>query len=312
LPQERWIAARQKRTLPVKHFHVVFTLPSELRALAAFRRRQVFDALFCAASATLIELGRSRLEALLGVTAVLHTWTRDLRFHPHVHCIVTAGGLALDRRHWQSSGSNYLFPVRVMGALLRGKMMAALRRLFADRVFNGFDDFRDPEGFDRLMQQLARVDWIVYAKKPFAGADHVFRYLGRYTHRVGIANSRLVQVTDQTVTFRTKNGNTVTISPREFLRRLSTHILPPNFVKIRHFGLHAPANVRTKLQVARSLLQQGISNRCAEPETAPSAWAELLLTLTGRDVYRCPRCGGTIVSEPLPRDSRAVPFLDSS
>jgi hypothetical protein len=191
LAQAAWIADREKRILPVRHFHVVFTIPAELHALARYRREVVFDALFASASETLLELGRDErhLGAELGFTAVLHTWTRELGFHPHVHCIVTGGGLLLGAARWIASPKKFLFPVHVMGALFRGKFLDRLRKAHARGVFAGFDDFEDPEGFDRLMRRLASKDWVVYAKRAFGGAEHVYRYLGRYTHRVGIANS---------------------------------------------------------------------------------------------------------------------------
>ncbi len=256
LAQERWIVARTERLLPVRHFHVVFTLPAELRALVKHRPRELFAALFASASATLNELGHSRLGARLGVTMVLHTWTRDLRFHPHMHAIVTAGGLALDGSRWAPSSNKYLFPVEVMGVLLRGKMMAALRRLQRQGLLDGFDDLSDPEGFDRLMARLARKSWVVYAKKPFREARHVVAYLGRYTHRVAISNRRLVQVTDETVTFRTKNGNTVTLAAIDFIRRFVQHVLPRRLHKIRHYGLYSGAHARAggDLDKARALL----------------------------------------------------------
>jgi len=309
LPAERWVAARQVRTLPVKHFHVVFTLPSELRALAAYRRKELFNALFAAASRTLQQLGRSRFGATLGITAVLHTWTRDLRFHPHLHCIVTAGGLAGDKSRWVRSHPSYLFPVRVMGALFRGKMMAALRRLHREDFFAGFDVFDIPDGFDRLMQRLASTSWVVYSKAPFAGPDHVFRYLGRYTHRVGIANSRLLAVTDHAVTFGTKHGKTVTLACDEFLRRFVQHILPHRFVKIRHFGLHAPANVKTRLATAHRLLSPADASTSHDHADNVSAipWFELLRALVGRDVRDCPVCGCRLDTIPL-----STPWHDSS
>lgn len=296
LRQERWIAARHARMLPVKHFHVVFTLPSELRPLAAHRRELIFRALMSAASATLLQLGQSRLDATLGVTAVLHTWTRDLRFHPHVHCIVTAGGLKSDGTRWVRTKSRYLFPLGMLSALMRGKMIAALHRLYHQGHFDGFEPFEDPRAFDDLILRLATTKWIVYAKAPFATADHVFRYLGRYTHRVGIANSRLVEVTEDTVTFRTKNGRSVTLGSEEFLQRFVTHILPRHFVKIRHYGLHAATNTSTKLEAARALLPS------LRPSSAPlpTTWWELLLHLTGRDPRACPHCGERLSCRPLP------------
>jgi len=155
-----------------------------------------------AAAQTLTDLARTKMEATLGITAVLHTWTRELRFHPHVHCLMSAGGLALDGSRWVPR-EGFLFPVKVIGALLRGKMMHAIRRLYRDGCFGGFDAFRDPEGFEHLMRRLAKHSWVVYSKKPFASAEHLFGYLGRYTHRVGIANSRLVAVDERQVTFLT-------------------------------------------------------------------------------------------------------------
>jgi predicted Zn-ribbon and HTH transcriptional regulator len=314
LAQEQWISARSERILPVPHFHVVFTLPSELRGLGHYRPKALFDALFSAASATLMELGRSRLGAELGVTMVLHTWTRDLRFHPHVHCIVTAGGLGLDGERWVKSSQKYLFPVKVMGALMRGKVMAALSRLHAQGVFEGYEDFTTPGGFGRLMRKLAKTDWVVYAKKPFRRADHVLRYLGRYTHRVAIANSRLVDVDEEHVTFRTKEGKTVTLTAVEFLRRFVQHVLPAGFVKIRHYGLLAGANVEGKLAVARRLLE---ARKAPLPEAEPmsasgervdlSDWAGALLALTGRDVSRCPKCGAEVVRRAVPRAAEREP-----
>ena len=299
LRQERWIAARTERLLPVRHFHVVFTLPSELRALGKCFPRELFGALFSAASETLLELGDSRLGARLGVTMVLHTWTRELRFHPHVHALVTAGGLALDDSRWAPSHRKYLFPVEVMGALLRGKMLAALRALHARGVFASFSDFDDPEGFDRLMQKLARAKrWIVYAKRPFARVDHVLKYLGRYTHRVGISNGRLVDASDEAVTFRTKYGKTVTVTPVEFLRRFVQHVLPDGFHKIRHYGLYAGAADEARIAVRDSLAPTAPARTTT---TAPaSTWDAHLRAITGRDVHHCPHCGGDVEHRPVP------------
>lgn len=306
LEQERWIAARSERLLPVRHFHVVFTLPSELRPLARFKPKLVFDALFRAASQTLLELGHSRLGAELGITMVLHTWTRDLRFHPHVHAIVTAGGLAPGGRCWKHSRRRYLFPAKVMSLLLRGKAIALLRRLQERRSFDGFHAFDDPDGFERLITAVARKRWVVYAKAPFRQPKHVLHYLGRYTHRVGIANSRLVDVTDQRVTFRTKNGRTATTTPVDFLRRFVQHVLPHRYVKIRHYGLLAGAAVHHKLEIARAHLStDAVAGEHAHTRVLP--WDRLLTSLTGRDPRRCPRCDADLEQLPLPRRQRAPP-----
>jgi hypothetical protein len=297
--QELWIAACTERLLPVRHFHVVFTLPSEIRRLAKAYPSQLFGALFSGASETLADLGESRLHARLAVTMVLHTWTRDLRYHPHVHALVTAGGLAEDASHWVPSNSQYLFPVKVMGQLLRGKMMAQLRALHAKGTFATFKDFAEPDSFDHLMQKLARTNWIVYAKKPFGRVDHVIQYLGRYTHRVGIANSRLVDVRDNAVTFRTKNGNTATLTPVEFLRRFVQHVLPEGFHKIRHYGLYAGASDDARRQALGWLSPSTPTSVLAQDETASQSCEDDLLRFTGRDINRCPRCGGLIEHRPV-------------
>jgi hypothetical protein len=301
LAQEKWIAARTERLLPVRHFHVVFTLPSELRGLCRRLPRPLFDALFRAASEALLELGRTRLAATLGVTMVLHTWTRDLRFHPHVHAIVTAGGLREDEQ-WAASNGKYLFPVAVMGALLRGKMMAELHRLHAQGKLRGYDGFEDPEAFGRFMARLPRRPWLVYAKRPFGRAEHVLRYLGRYTHRVAIANSRLVNVTSRSVTFQTRNGATATLTPVEFLRRFLQHVLPDGFKKIRHYGLYAATAEERRATACRELDPARLSCLGSTP-----SWREHFRHLTGRDVDRCTSCGGVVEHIPLSAPSARAP-----
>jgi putative transposase/transposase-like zinc-binding protein len=313
LTQARWMEGRLARLLPVDYFHVVFTVPDDLLASLALRNREVFfDAMFQAGSQTLLALGadEKRLGAQLGLTAVLHTWTRDLRFHPHLHCIVTGGGLTPDGTRWKASKQDYLFPVSVLSALFRGKLVAALDESFREgrlqlRGVEGFGgDVPDDVAWRRLRRKLYRTKWVSYAKPPFAGPESVYRYLGRYTHRVGLSNHRLVSATDEAVTFRTRGAQTTTLRPHEFLRRFLLHVLPDGFVKLRHYGLLAPGNVNTKLVAARAVLQA----RWPTPIPAPPAaqapevpgWRELLLRLTGFDVTRCQKCGGTIASRPLP------------
>ncbi|MFO0619494.1 MAG: IS91 family transposase [Polyangiaceae bacterium] len=300
LAAERWIAAREARVLPTRHFHVVFTVPAELHALARYRPALVFDLLFAASAATLQELGRDEdhLGAEIGITSVLHTWTRELAFHPHVHCVVTGGGLSLDGQRWIACRGDRLFDVHVLGALYRGKMLDGIRRAHARGDFAGFDEFEDPEGFDRLMRRLAKHKrWNVYAKKTFRAAEHVFAYLGRYTHRVGIANSRLVSLVDGRVTFRTKNGKSITLDAVAFLARFVAHVLPPRFVKIRHYGLLAAGNVNTKLVRARDLLG-GKAKSTSHRE-------QLLEELCRRLVRKCPNCGAPLIRRPLPTQALA-------
>jgi hypothetical protein len=291
LAQEKWIEKQGARMLDAPHFHVVFTLPAELRALAAFAPCTVYNALFRAAAATLATFARRRLSAILGMTLVLHTWTRKLEFHPHVHAIVTAGGLSLDGERWCTTRREFLFPVRLMGTVFRGKMMAALRHAERKGAFKRFDDFQDPEAFARLMRTIAKLPWYVYAKPTFSCGLYVMQYLGRYTHRVGIANSRLLAISGDSVTFCTKGSATTTLHPVEFLRRFLLHVLPDRLHKIRHFGLYSSPS---KLERARALLGS------PTPRSPARSWQERLRSLTGHDVTECPCCHATLTVLPLP------------
>ena len=285
-----------RRVLPTHAFHVVFTLPSQLRRLALANRTLLFDMLFACAAETLLELGRDPrwLGAELGVTSVLHTWTRELLFHPHVHCIVTGGGLSLGG-HWIRTRKNFLFPVRVLGALFRGKFIARLRQVHARGQLR-LPSPATAHDFQRLCEKLHRKRWVVYSKPPFGGPRQVFRYLGRYTHRVGLSNRRLISFDADGVTFRTRGANTVTLSPDDVLRRFLLHVLPKRFVKIRHHGLMAAGNVSTRLETARRLLGQ-ISPIATLP---PQDFRDLLVVLTALDLRRCPRClVGTVTRHPL-------------
>jgi hypothetical protein len=310
LAQARWVERRMQRVLPTHAFHVVFTLPSGLRRLVLANRTLLFDLLFACAAETLLELGRDPrwLGAELGITSVLHTWTRELLFHPHTHCIVTGGGLSPDGQRWIGTRKNFLFPVRVLGALFRGKFLARLRQAHAR------GSLRLParvaaRDFEQLCSRLQRKRWVVYSKPPFGGPEHVFRYLGRYTHRVGLSNRRLVSFDARGVTFRTRGNNTATVSPDEFLRRFLLHVLPKRFVKIRHHGLMAASNVFTRLEIARHLLDQ-------HPVVCSPVvhdFRALLLVLTGIDLRRCSRClVGTVIRRPLNFEPDRQPPPDTS
>jgi len=291
LAQERWVHGRMERILPVPYFHVVFTVPSELRPIARRNNASFYALMFRAASRTLLELCQDpkRLGAKPGITSVLHTWTRDLRYHPHVHCVVTGGGLAPGGDRWIEPRyrSRYLLPQLVLAKLFRGKLLASLDR--AARL-GDLDLGEDADSFPLLKDALYRKRWGAYAKRPFAGPKQVFRYLGFYTHRVGISNHRLLAHEDGRVTFATKNGATATVPGVEFVRRFLHHVLPARFVKIRHYGLHAPANVNTRLETARQLLEAD------EPAEIPDAWEDLLEHLVGDDPRTCPKCKvGTLI-----------------
>ena len=306
LQQARWIDQRMERILPTPYFHVVFTLPGELQALVLYNRKRVFDLLFQTVNKVLATFGRDerRLGATLGFTAVLHTWTRDLRFHPHLHCIVTAGGLSLDREHWiPVRHRRFLFPVRALGALFRGKFMDGLRRAF-DRAELDLDPIRGKrtplEAFESLSRSLFRKRWVVYAKQPFGGPKEVYRYLGQYTHRVGISNHRLLSFDERGVSFKTRNGATTAVGPDEFIQRFLLHVLPPGFIKIRHYGLLASSSGDT-WQRARELLDVAALDTTKATEFTTITVRDRMLELTGVDIERCPRCKlGELVRRPLP------------
>lgn len=296
--QAKWIARRLERVLPTHYFHVVFTLPAQLRGLARANPQVVYDLLFRCASETLLELGQdpTRLGGELGVTLVLHTWTQKLDFHPHVHGIVTGGALSPDGSRWQSTRPDFLFPVHVMGRLFRGKLLDALRRA----QLRGKLRVHDTARFAALLAGLYREDWCVYCKRPFGGADQVIQYLGQYTHRVAISNHRLVAMDEQGVTFRTKTGELVTLDGVTFLDRWLRHLLPPRFRKIRHYGLLSPRHATSRLELARQLLPPttesavptGIGAENSSTSNLRTAkWREVIRSLTGIDLDACPRCG---------------------
>jgi hypothetical protein len=247
--QDEWIASRAASMLPVPHFHVVFTLPSELRGLATYHPRAIYDLLLRTSGEVLITLGMDKLNAQFGVTAVLHTWTRDLSYHPHAHCIVSAGGWdAQTGRFVHLRHNGYLFPAARMRAMFRARFLRGLRGLVQQGVVRlpGEVSFRE---FEATLPPKGK--WVVYAQAPFGKFEHVLSYLGRYTHRVGISDSRIHDVTDDEVTFATKDGKTCTLDHEEFTRRFLRHTLPDGFKKIRHFGLYASGSKqRTRAQEA--------------------------------------------------------------
>jgi len=301
LEQAKWIESRMDRVLPVPHFHLVFTLPHELNPIALRNAAFVYDLLFEAASGALLRIAADpkHLGAQPGVTMVLHTWTRDLRLHPHVHAIVTGGGLVPGTGRWSPARPRFFLPVRVLGAMLRGKVLAALRAAYdrGDLDLGGTcASLADARAFKLLLDGLYRKKWVVYAKRPFGGPEQVVRYLGGYTHRTGISNHRLISMDDDGVHFHTRDGKIATLAPDEFIRRFLLHVLPKGYVKIRHFGLLASGNVNTRLAAARRAL------RAPEPpKREPVDWEQRLLELTGTDPTVCPCCGGRLVRRPLAR-----------
>lgn len=260
----QWVERRTNELLDVPYFHVVFTIPDSLNQFA-LRNKAVFYALmFRAASETITELGANpkRLGANMGYIAVLHTWGQNLIDHPHIHCIVPAGGLREDQ--WiDSRNQSFLFPVSVMSALFRGKIMAYFREALADgsmELHGTLERYRDePDSLRDCIHSMYAASWVVYAKPPFGGALAVVKYLGRYTHRIAIANSRIVNVCDKGVSFRWKDyrhGNiekTMTLDIVEFIRRFMLHVIPKNFVRIRYYGFLSCRSRSEKLPLCRSL-----------------------------------------------------------
>ncbi len=324
LEQRKWLERREDAILPCPYFHVVFTLPNELRPIAAANREAIYTLLFECASTTLTLLcaDPKRLGAMPAITLVLHTWSRQLVLHPHVHAIVSAGGLTQDG-HWKACREDYLFPVNVMKRLFR--------RLFRERLLVAIDSGAvhvAPEHNEAMRTALFQKKWVVYAKAPFGGARQVFAYLGRYTHRVGLSNARLMHVDDKCVTFATKNGRSCSLAPVEFLRRFLLHVLPSGFHKIRHYGLSSGTHIaRGTLERARaqlvgkeqqalaapSLMDGAVSSAVPGAAKTPETWAQQLLALTGVDVRVCPRCAlGRMHARALPLVVGAPPIEDSS
>jgi Putative transposase/Transposase zinc-binding domain len=261
----KWLAARSAELLPVPYFHVVFTLPHELSALVLQNKRLLYDLLFRTSAATMLEVARDpkHLGADIGLLSVLHTWGQNLQHHPHVHCIVPAGGLTSDRSEWIASSSRFFLPVHVLGRVFRRKFADGLKQIFdQDKLqFHGsILSLAQPDCFHRFVHKLFRQKWVVYAKPPFGGAEHVLHYLARYTHRVAISNHRLVAFHDDRVSFRWKDyahggkQKIMTLAADEFLRRFLLHVLPKGLVRIRHFGLFANRRRTAMLALCRSLL----------------------------------------------------------
>ncbi|MHC4137675.1 MAG: IS91 family transposase [Planctomycetota bacterium] len=306
LKRADWLEARRRQLLPVPYWHLVFTLPDRLNPLILRNKKVVFRILFDTAADTLLTLGRDpkHLGAQVGFTAILHTWGQNLLFHPHLHCVVTGGGLDPGGQRWVSARTSFFLPVKVLGRLFRGKFLDALAAAHRD----GELDLRgstarlaSPQAWRRMLDELYRTDWVVYAKLPFGGPEHVFRYLGRYTHRIAISNHRLISLEGGQVRFQIRDHaddgrrKTLDVSAGEFIRRFLLHVLPRRFVRIRHYGLLAARNIHTRLAAARHLLDRNAASIPRHSAAAPhrrEPWWSRLLRYTGIDVMACPYCEG--------------------
>jgi len=316
-----WLAARQAELLPAPYFHVVFTLPAPVAEIAFQNKSVVYAILFRTAAETLrrIAADPKHLGAEIGLVAVLHTWGQNLHHHPHVHCVVPGGGLSPDGARWIGCRPGFFLPVRVLSQLFRRLFLKALRAAFEAGELGFFGKLADlarSAAFSDRLRALRRVEWVVYAKRPFGGPAQVLAYLGRYTHRVAIANSRIVEMTDTDVAFRWKDyrhgGKTkvMTLAAQEFIRRFLLHTLPDGFHRIRHFGFLANGHRAAKLALCRKLLDASVSisapeptNTSADSTAEPPAWS------------RCPCCGGALVVVSILSDtpsSRPAFWNDSS
>lgn len=295
--RDKWLAARQQELLAVPYVHVVFTLPHQLAPLALYNKKILYSLLFRASAATLLEVAADprHLGAEIGFLTVLHTWGQNLLHHPHVHCVIPAGGLSADHQQWVHPRYPFFLPVKVLSRVFRGKFVAGLKQAFqrGDLCLPGaLQALRRPEAFGAFLRTLFRQDWVVYAKPPFGGPEHVLHYLARYTHRVAISNHRLVAFGDGKVTFRWKDyahgskSHLMTLSAEEFLRRFLLHVLPRGFVRIRFFGLLANRRRTALLPVCRKLLTDNPSSQTITP---------LAAQINKSSGSICPHCGGPMM-----------------
>jgi hypothetical protein len=297
-----WLEAREADLLPIAYFHVVYTLPSELRDVAWQNKRVVYDLLMKAAAETTLEIAADpkRLGARIGITSVLHTWGSAMTHHPHVHMIVPGGGLSPDGSRWVGSRGNFLVHVKVLARKFRGKLLAMLADAHSDgqlKFFNTHAGLADKATFKRFIGPLRHTKWVVYCKPPFAGPVQVLRYLSRYTHRIAISNRRLVSADDGSVAFRWKDyredglarWKTMRLAPFEFIRRFLIHVLPKGFHRIRHYGLLANANRAESIARARVLLGVG------QPETAEQSASPTEAEDARAHAAPCPCCGGRML-----------------
>ena len=293
----RWINGRKKELLPVPYAHIVFTVPRPLAMLALQNKQLIYTMLLRLSAETLIEVARNpkRLGAEIGFFSVLHTWTQTMEHHPHVHCVVPAGGLSFDHQRWVSANPRYRFflPKQVLRRVFRGKVKDALKDAFAKGGigFHGrLQHLSAPKAFHSFIRELYPHDWVVHCKRPFGGPEYVLRYLGRYTHRVAISNHRLVSFVNGDVTFRWRDrahGNVermMALPADEFLRRFLLHLLPKGFVRIRNFGYLANRRRRTLLPLCFQCLASMPHTSTTEVQTADTS-----------GLWKCPKCGGPMV-----------------
>ena len=313
LARAQWIEDRKSELLDCPYFHVVFTLPEEIAAIAYQNKAVVYNLLFAATADTLgtIAADPKHLGAEIGFFAVLHTWGQNLIHHPHLHCVVPGGGLSLDGARWIACRPGFFLPVRVLSRFFRRRFLQLLGQAFERgelEFFSALESLRDRKAFLRYLEPLREKEWIVYAKAPFAGPEQVLEYVGRYTHRVAISNNRLLDIEDGQVTFRWRDyrdgdaQKTMTLAAGEFIRRFLLHVLPPGFHRIRYYGLLGNRHRQEKLDQCRRLLDMSLATPTQPDTAAPADYRDRYEALTGQSLHHCPICrrGRMILIEQLP------------
>jgi hypothetical protein len=294
LAKVKWLEKQKSELLPTGYFHLVFTLPHELNSLILVNKKPLINILFQSVWQTLAQFAQHRLGGTLGITAVLHTWDQTLLDHFHLHCLVPAGALSLDRHRWVSARQNFLFPVKALSLVFRAKFLDSLKKSFDQNtlLFVGqIAPWADPRSFAALLERLRKKPWVVYAKKPFGSPAHVLDYLGRYTHRVAISNNRICSVHNGEVTFAYRDRKNqdrrklMSLDAEEFIRRFLLHVIPKGFMRVRHYGFLANHS-----KDCLSQCRQFIGLKLTPLPPPQRSTEELMLTLTGIDIHRCPLC----------------------
>jgi hypothetical protein len=294
--KEEWINNRKAEVIKTRYFHIVFTLPKELGSVAIQNQEEIYNILFKASAETiqLLSDDKKYIGATPGFMSVLHTWGQTMEFHPHLHIIVTGGGLSKIGK-WKESGKDFFIPVKVLSKVFRGKFMDYFKKSYKNNKLNFFGSiskYLDTSNFQNLVDSLYGISWYSYAKKPFDGPEAVIEYLGRYTHRISISNNRIVKTTEDTVVFKWKDykdNSTVkemSLDTIEFMRRFLLHVLPIGFVKIRYYGIIANRNKKTKLVLCKKL-----TNTLNNPTYTKLTKLELLIKITNGKAFLCPCCG---------------------
>jgi len=316
--REQWLNKQEQSLLLTHYFHVVFTLPQELRSIALFNQEKIYNLLFKAASQTLLELSKDpkHLGANIGFTTILHTWGQNLMFHPHLHCIIPGGGLAMNNTQFIQMKRKFFIHVKVLGKVFRGKFLYYLKQMYSNNELDFIGDIQylqNPHKFQELIDFIYSIPWNVNSKPNFKKPSHIMKYLGNYTHRVAISNHRIVEVENDMVTFKWKDykdGNKkklMSLDALEFIRRFLLHVLPPRFVKIRHFGLLCNRTRQKSIAICKKLITL-LTGR-VHPIVELLTSAQLLVKMMGTNIHLCPHCKKGYM---LSQHDLALDMIDSS